>query len=367
MSSGARCIVIVLPDLRLGGGQRVLIELARQFHREGYEVEIVSLVGDGELLAELPTGIAYVPLSCSPSGLLRLVMEALPKLTRHLRRVQPDGIISSMTGTNLLTVVAHAFAGRPGRLLLREAVSLKNIRGRWVPWLMRRLYRRADCVLAVSTGVANDLVGLGIKPALVKAVPNPIDRERVKRMALETVACVIADPYVVSVGRLIIQKDHATLLRAYAKSQLRATHRLVLVGDGSERPGLELLAAELGIKELVVFTGALGNPYPILSRARLHVLCSRWEGYPNVLLEALALDVPVVATDCPAGPREMLQDGRKGRLAPVGNAQALADAMDMELQQPSPGRELLLAEHMPHAIAKRYLAALFPSSGECTG
>lgn len=352
-------IAIVLPDLRLGGGQRVLLELARQFLEIGHQVDVICLVDDGELRGELPSGARYRPLikdgNCPRA---RLFMRALPALVRYLWQAKPGAVLSSMTGTNLFTVLAHRLAKCPGRLVLREAVSLQNTSNPWVRFLMRWLYPCADAIVAVSSGVAAGLGKLGIDPCVTQVILNPIDRDRIRGFAASARSFSVMEPYVISIGRLIEQKDHRTLLRAYAESALRQSHRLVVVGEGSERSALERMIFELGVRDRVDLLGGLANPYPLLSGAGLHVLSSRWEGYPNVLLEALALGVPVVATDCPFGPRELLRDGRCGRLVPIGDAAALAKAMDEELHDPSAYGSELFAEHHPRTIAMRYLEVL---------
>jgi glycosyltransferase involved in cell wall biosynthesis len=262
-----------------------------------------------------------------------------------------------MTGTNLLTATAHFAAGSPGRLALREAVSLRNAAA-FSRCSMAFLYRQADVLLAVSSGVAEDLERLVGRGAPIHRVHNPIDEDRVRSAALNGPKHATSEPYVVSIARLTAQKDQATLIRAYAASALRRTHRLVVVGDGHDRLALEALARELGVHRRIDFLGALLNPYRILAGAALHVLSSRWEGWPNVLLEASALGVPVVATDCPFGPREMLDDGRLGRLAPVGDHVALARAMDAELEVPTPRPADALAAYRPEAVARRYLVLM---------
>lgn len=364
MNEAKSHIALVLPDLRFGGGQRVFLELARQFVASGHSVDVVSLTGDGELVAEVPNAVGYKPLLKGQAhGGIRLALKALPALTRYFRDARPDLILSSMTGTNLLTVLARGCAGRQGRLALREAASLSNTGSRMTRWLMQRLYPRADAVLAVSTGVAKDLERLGLDPSLIHIIHNPVDAERVRALAVpvEPLPSFCDTPYIISIGRLTIQKDHGTLLRAYAASALRHTHRLIVIGEGGQRQALAELAGKLDIEDRVELAGSFVNPYPILARAALHVLSSRWEGYPNVLLEALGLDIPVVATDCPAGPRELLQDGRYGRLAPIGDHLALARAMDDELREPSGHRNEVITAHQPHAVAQRYLALLIES------
>lgn len=361
MNEARNHIALVLPDLRFGGGQRVFLELARQFVASGYRVDIVSLTGDGELVAEVPTAVGYKPLLKGRAhGGIRLALKVLPALTRYLRDARPDVILSSMTGTNLLTVLARGRAGRQGRLVLREAASLSNTGSRMTRWLMRVLYPRADALLAVSEGVAKDLERLGLDPSIIHVIHNPVDAERVRTLAaqVEPLPSFCNAPFIVSIGRLTIQKDHGTLLRAYAASALRHTHKLIVIGEGEQRQALVELAGKLGIENRVELAGSFLNPYPILAGAALHVLSSRWEGYPNVLLEALALGVPVVATDCPAGSRELLRDGRYGRLTPVGDHLALARAMDGELRDPAGNRHEVIDGHQPQAVASRYLALL---------
>jgi glycosyltransferase involved in cell wall biosynthesis len=362
MNEGKSYIALVLPDLRLGGGQRVFLELARQFVASGHRVDIVSLTGDGELVAELPSGIGYRPLvNGRAHGGIRLVLKALPALTHYFREAQPDAILSSMTGANLLTVLARSRAGWRGRLVLREAASLSNTSGRMTRGLMRVIYPHADALLAVSGGVANDLERLGLDPSIIQVIHNPVDVERVRALAAqqaEPLPSFCDTPYIISIGRLTTQKDHGTLLRAYEASALRQTHRLIIVGEGKQRQPLAELVRKLGIEDRVELAGSIVNPYPILAGAALHVLSSRWEGYPNVLLEALALGVPVVATDCPAGPRELLRDGRYGRLAPVGDHVALARAMDDELRDPAGNGDEVIAVHQPQIVAQRYLTLL---------
>ena len=345
------------------------MELARQFRGRGYQVDILNLTGDGELASEVPDGVGYKPLTNHGARTsIGLIAKALPPLIRYLRTARPDVIFSSMTGTNLLTVLAHACTGGQERLVVREAAALINTRGLVTRGLMRMLYPRADAVLAVSAGVSNDLKRLGIDPSIVHVIHNPIDAERVRTLAAlaRPLPTSSEAPFVITIGRLTIQKDHGTLLHAFASSELRLTHRLIIVGEGVQREHLVALARKLGIENQVELVGSLVNPYPILERAALFVLSSRWEGYPNVLLEALALGVPVVATDCPSGPRELLQDGRYGRLAPVGDHLALARAMDDELQEPARHRDEVIAAHQPRLVAQRYLALIdgFEIGGE---
>lgn len=355
-------ILLVLPSLERGGGERVLLQLAGSFAASGREVHVATLLGGGPLRVFVPAGVTLHELIDAgdvPRG-FTLVWKALPRLALLIRAIKPHAVLSTMTGTNLLVALACMLLRPCTRLVLREAASLVNANSALKRLAMRWLYRRADGLVAVSAGVAQDLRGLGLSADRTHVIRNPVDVDRLRYLA--DVGLPLSnhgdDPYVVSLGRLAEQKDHPTLLRAYATSALRASHRLVVVGGGEWGGKLKCLAGELGVSDRVLFTGAMDNPYRVLADADLHVLSSRWEGYPNVLLEALALGVPVVSTDCPHGPREILDGGRYGRLVPVADPAALAHAMDAELKQRSSGFATMLETHAPGTVASSYLALM---------
>ncbi|WP_158543455.1 glycosyltransferase [Dyella solisilvae] len=368
MAARADRIVLVLPSLERGGGERVLLQLAGLFLTAGREVHVVTLIGGGALRSLVPAGVTLHELidgGDPPKG-LALAWKAYPRLISLVRKTKPHAVLSTMTGTNLLAVLACKRARVRIRLVLREAASLVNAKGFLKRQAMRWLYGLADGIVAVSAGVAQDLRKLGLPHDRIHVIRNPVDVERLRYLAEvgPSLSRHVDESYVATLGRLAEQKDHATLLHAYAASALRASHRLVIVGEGEEHEKLLWLVKELGLTDRVEFTGAMDNPYHVLANAKLHVLSSRWEGYPNVLLEALALGVPVVSTDCPHGPREILDDGRYGRLVPVADCAILARAMDAELKQPASGVDAVLATHRPQVVASRYLALLDGGVGE---
>lgn len=362
VAARAERLLLVLPSLERGGGEHVLLELARAFVAAGREVHVAALLGGGPLRNQVPDGVTLHELVGADHAAkgFGLAWRAFPKLVSLLRMVRPDAVLSTITGANLLTVLACMRAHGSSRVVLREASSLVNARSVLKRQAMRWLYRRASAVVAVSTGVADDLRHLGVPDRQIRVVHNPVDRQRLRRLADTGPALPEATgtPYLIALGRLTEAKDYPTLLRAYACSKLRGTHRLVIVGDGGLRDSLREVARELGIADRVVLVGDVDNPFHVLAGAALLVLSSRWEGYPNVLLEALALGVPVVATDCPHGPREILDDGRYGRLAPVGDAAVLARAMDAELAKPSFTCESVFTLHAPESVSARYLSIL---------
>lgn len=360
-TTGLRHIALLLPDLRLGGGQRVLLALAGQWAQQGHRVDLLTVIDDGELIPAIPGNVRYQALAPAAWAKKKTLFPyALWSWWWYLRQYRPDAVLSSMTGTNLLVLLVRWLTRRPTRLVVREAASFDNLRHPGMRRWMRRLYPRADAVVAVSRGVAEDLLGLGLPAPRIQVIHNPVDPVHLRQRAHAPLPAPLdGAPYIISVGRLTKQKDHATLLRAYARSAARVTHRLAIVGDGDLKPALTALADSLGIAHRVLWLGALTDPYAALSGAALFVLSSRWEGHPNVLLEALALGVPVVACDCPSGPAEILRGGQYGSLVPVGDADALAAAIDARLLAPHQAiAPEALAAHAPQEVAARYLRAL---------
>jgi glycosyltransferase involved in cell wall biosynthesis len=327
-------IAFVLGDARIGGAERVVLALAGRCVSMGFPVDLVLLRAEGELMSQIHDGVRVVPLL--PSGHrhghgLRLAVSALPAMRAYLRRERPSAVLSTLTGTNLFSIVARGISGHRFRLTVREASSLANVRSAMRRWLVRWLYRDADQVVAVSVGVADDLARHGVPRGRLRVITNPIDEAQLHALSLTaaTLPGFVADerPIVLSVGRLAEPKDFATLLRAFAMLRGERRARLLVLGEGPQRAALEHLALELGVGDDVLFPGYVANPYPWFRRAAVFVLSSRWEGYPNALLEAVALGTIAIASDCEHGPREILGHGRKGRLVPVGDAAALTDAL----------------------------------------
>jgi glycosyltransferase involved in cell wall biosynthesis len=212
-------------------------------------------------------------------------------------------------------------------------------------WPIRRWYPHADAIIAVSCGVAEDVVVTsGVDPDRVHVVRNPVvgpDLDRLAEAAPDHEWLHPRNgPVLLGVGRLTRQKDFPTLLRALARVRERTAVRLVVLGEGEDRERLQQLAGELGVAGAVDFHGFVDNPYGWMRRADLFVLSSAWEGSPNALTEALYLGTPVVSTDCRSGPREVLADGRYGPLVPVGDDTALARAIEATLADPLPASTL---------------------------
>jgi glycosyltransferase involved in cell wall biosynthesis len=241
----------------------------------------------------------------------------------------------------------------------------------WYRWLLIQLiktfYRWASDVVVVSRGAADDFLRVtGLPPERVKVIYNPIVTPELRRKAKEALVhpwfAAGQPPVVLGVGRLSAQKDFGTLIHAFARVRETCTARLMILGEGEDRPMLETLIASLGLQGDVEMPGFVANPYTYMTHARLFVLSSRWEGLPTVLVEALFCGLPVVATDCPSGPREILQGGQYGRLVPVGDVTALAQTIQDSLAaqvQPPPVDSWMPFEQA--TVVDQYLNVLFGS------
>lgn len=326
-------IAIYLPSLRGGGAERAMVTLANGFADRGLKIDLVLAKAEGPYLSEVSPNVRVVDLQSSR------VLASLPGLVHYLRRERPQAMLSALSHANIIAVTARMLAGVSVRLVVSERSNLsmssrkpQNLRGRAVLPLMRWVYRKADGVVAVSRGVADDLSRtIGLPRDRVSVVYNPVVTSELiykSRASLEHPWLGEGKPPVIlGAGRLTHSKDFATLIRAFA--QVRTVHdcRLVILGEGELRVELEQLIMSLGIADSVQLPGFTENPFAWMSRVRLFVLSSRWEGLPNVLIQAMACGAAVVSTDCPSGPDEILEGGKWGKLAPVGDVKELASAM----------------------------------------
>jgi len=237
---------------------------------------------------------------------------------------------------------------------------------RELPFLVRRWYPAADGIIAVSAKIARELTQeMSVPKEKIRVVPNPVNLRRIAALA----DTAIDDPWfrrgqppvLVAAGRLHRQKDYPTLLHAFALLRREREVRLLILGDGEERPRLQTLIDELGITGAVRLPGFQANPYTYMARAAVFVLASAWEGLPTVLIEALACGCPIVSTDCPDGPAEILENGKHGMLVPVGDPDALARAITQKLDSGTDvdGVKGRAADFAVDAVAGRYLRLCF--------
>jgi glycosyltransferase involved in cell wall biosynthesis len=360
-------VAVLLYSAKATGARRQKIRLASAFARRGCAVELVLVRARGALLASVAPEVRLVVLEGAAlrwAVALRLgsagtMAAALPSLVGYLRRSAPDVLLAGNTPASLLAAPAHRLAQRGRQPLARRgrqplarrgrlvACVTNHVSGSRIPgaaaerWLVRRTLPWADAVVAVGEAVARDVREQvpAVGPRL-RTIHNPvIGDDLAERRAAAPPHPWFEDggpAVVLGCGRLEPQKDFATLLRAFALVRREREIRLVILGEGPERRALAELAAALGVARDVAFLGWVDDPFPAMARAGLLVLSSRWEGMPNVLIEAMACGCPVVSTDAPGGSRDALAGGALGPLVPPGDARAMARAMLAVLGNPPP-------------------------------
>lgn len=356
-------------SLHNGGVDRVIFNLAEEFRDRGMAVAIVVDVDNiySPFRALLPTGVRYIVLGAKGP------VARLSKLRGFLRRERPRAVMCTSFGfPNLYAVIARRFTRVPFRLMLTEhcfpSVDVAEpgpLSSRyWFFRIARFFYPHADAIVAVSQGTADDLAQvIGIDPATVRCIYNPIVSDTLHLQSQVPIDhpwfTQSAMPVVIAVGRLEPQKDFATLIKAFARVLETRACRLLILGDGSEREMLWRLVERLGITDNVQMPGFAANPHAYVSRAALLVLSSRFESLANVVIEAMAVGTPVVATDCPSGPAEALGGGRFGTLVRVGDIDQLAEAMQAVLQtRPERVPASWLEQFSTKWSADRYLETL---------
>jgi glycosyltransferase involved in cell wall biosynthesis len=332
-------IAIYTASLRVGGAERFVVNLAAELVRRGYPVDIVLASAEGPLLEQAPPEARIIDLRA------RQVSRSVPRLMGYLRAEHPAAMLTLQTHCNIAGILAQKLARRRVRIVVSEHNSAyARMRSRFsketlLLKLGHWLYPQAQAIVAVSRALAGELAeALHLERAKVITVYNPIVDQRVLAQAelpLEHPWFASGQPPVIlSAGRLVRQKDHATLLRAFSRLRRNTAARLLILGEGEERDHLAALAADLGVEGDVSLAGVDTNPYRYMRHCGVFVLSSAWEGFGNVLVEAMACGAPVVSTDCQSGPAEILEDGRYGLLVPVGDDEALATAMAATLDRP---------------------------------
>lgn len=320
-------IALLLPDLRAGGAQRVFLILAKKFIELGYRVDLLLALEDGEMLGEVPSEVTVITFSrkLGSFGRLGIATRLLFGLNRYVRLKQPSAILSTATGTNLVAVIANEISGTKTRLVLREAASLENLRHPVYKTLMRFLYKRADTVVALTSSMRNELLAtLNLGSRRIVVIPNPINFAKVRENGLMALPDDFdqSQPFVLAVGRLVPQKDYKTLISAFKYVADASSLRLVILGEGCQRKSLESQISTLKLQNSVELRGFDSNPYRWMSKASVFVLSSRWEGYPNVVLEAKAFGLPVIMTDYNSSAREV--GGNDVIYTPVGDYHSMA-------------------------------------------
>lgn len=348
-------IGVFFPSLAMGGVERLMVTLSRALATRGYPIDLVVGSQKGDFRADVPPSVRVIDLRCPPPQ----TFARLPGLVRYLRRERPQVLLSATDGSNLVALWAKLLAQTPARVVVSTHLvwsmhamlssfqsPFNAVKYRFVmPALIRRTYPLADEIIAVSRRVASDIVcASGVDLERVHVVYNPIITPELQAKMQEPLEHPWfgpgKPPVILGAGRLSREKDFATLIRAFALARQHRPLRLMILGEGAERPALTALASTLGVSHDVAMPGFVPNPYPPMREASLLVLSSFFEGFGNVLVEAMAAGTPVVCTRCPGGPEEILENGTYGRLVPVGDASAMAEAMLATLDAPPPATML---------------------------
>ena len=342
-------IAFFLPALNSGGAEKNTVLLAEEMARLGHRVDILLVKRGGAFLKHVPANVRLIELN--GKGMLR----SLLPLKHYLAIDTPDALIAGLPGPNSVAVMAKLLLGKTLRtkIIITQHImfscnvaAFRGVRSRVRHWVARRLFPHADAVIAVSQGVAADLL-LEIpplEPRKIKVIYNPVNIARAHTLAQEDISHPWLEdkitPVLIAVGRLMPQKDYPNLIAAL--THVRDV-RILICGEGTEQAKNALIKdiEDKGLKDRVDLLGFVDNPFALLARADMLVLPSRFEGFGNVLIEAMAVGTPVVSTDCPSGPAEVLNNGAFGALVPVGEPEALAAAIKKSLDTPIASPEQL--------------------------
>ena len=335
-------ISFFLLSMNGGGAERVCLNLASGFLARGLNVDLVLVQAAGPFMNDLPPGLRVIDLKVSHA------LTALPGLIQYLRRERPEVVIPAPDIANLIAGWAGLLAGRRSHILainhinvIQNARNTPKIQEKFYPYILSFFAFAFYGLVAVSQGNREALVDMCRFPSRkISVIYNPIVRPEIEKLLAAPLPhpwfAPDKPPVILAAGRLTPQKDYPTLLKAFSLLRQYRPARLVILGVGDQCDDILSLAKELGVSADVALEGFDLNPFRYMARCGVFVLSSAWEGFGNVLVEALACGAQVVSTDCPSGPAEILEDGKYGRLVPVGDAVALARAIEDALDHPFP-------------------------------
>ena len=337
INSGAKRFAFLLPNLGGGGAERVALRLIEDSLAAGHEVDLVLSRATGELLPLVPQGVRIVDLGATR------IRSAIGPFRAYLRDRRPDAVHIMMWPLTVAGIIAAKLARSTARIVIAEHTTLgrqyagsrRNLAA--LSLTTRLFYPLADAILCVSHESADDLARLsGLDRAGIAVVYNPVAAPPGPVIVPPAIEALWGDDCarILTVGSLKPVKDHAMLIRAFARLARQRPARLIIVGEGDMRAELERVATEEGVADRVVMPGFTLDPWPYYASADLFVLSSNYEGFPLVLIEAMRCGLNIVSTDCESGPREILVGGDYGALSAVGDETALADAMAIMLAHP---------------------------------
>lgn len=354
-------IAVFIPTLKGGGAERVMISIANGLSQIGNKVDLIVVDRNGEYRNEIGRNIRIIDLKTGR------VIKAIPGLIKYLKICKPILIITTIWHANISAIIATKVSFARTKVVIRESNFLTNSKktlGRYeflMTGLVKYCYPLANKIIAPSDGIAKDLShAFGIKPDKIVVIKNPSIEDWMLEKAREPVKhpwlTKRNQPVFLAMGSLTAQKDFFTLLRAFRYVLQKLPSRLIILGEGKQRCELEDLIKSLRIEYCVDLPGFVDNPFSYMINADVFVLSSQWEGLPNGLIQALGLGMKVVSTDCQSGPREILRNGERGKLVPVGNEEQLAEAMVASMKESTNPdiAEQIIEEYSPRSIIPQY-------------
>ena len=361
MMAAPKHVVLYVPDLSVGGAERAALNLLEALPGPDLRVTLLLNQRRGPLIDALLDGTEVRSLD------VHRTIAALPRLTAFLRRERPDVLISYLEFNNIVAIWANHLAGRPTKVIASHHVTMSSVKpgsGSWKYRLVPAIYRFtlpwADHVVAVSKGVASGLAQVMRGQGSLSIIDNPIITLGYRELAAAPLEhpwfAPAQPPIILGVGRLVPQKNFELLINAFAELAVKSNARLALLGDGPLKIDLQQQIDRLGLSSRATILPIDLNPWRYMARANVLVLSSLFEGFGNVLVEAMATGTPVVSVDCPDGPADILGHGKWGRLVPSGDAKALAAAIEQTLADPGDpqSRRARALEYSAQSIAMRY-------------
>jgi glycosyltransferase involved in cell wall biosynthesis len=335
-------IMFVYSSLFAGGEERLLIDRLKELDRNKFDIALCLFKKAGEFISEIPSDIPILELKKNNRwDFFPLIF----RLRKTIQKQQPDIVVSGLWYPTVIVALSKLFIRHSFRFIAREPHNHKRDynRNTIVDLIRRQLlqygHQHADLILTGSKGAATDIAAnYGIPRERIHVIYNAVNLAEINRKAAEPITQNMLNnrKYLVTLGRLIHRKGFDILLRSFkiVKMQSNPELRLVIIGEGKERANLEQLARELEISDAITFLGYQPNPYNIIRQAAGFVCSSRWEGFASVIIEAMATGVPIVSTQCPFGPDEIIIDGINGLLVPVDDTSAMANAIIRILTEP---------------------------------
>jgi len=360
-------IALFFPTFTPGGIERCFLNLAEGFLEQGIAVDIVVADRRGSFESQIPNGVRVIDLRAGR------VLKSVVPLIKYLRRYSPDVLLSGHTHANIVAVWSAKLSFTDTRVAigvhntLSQSRDNRSLKSKFVGFSFPIVYQYADFIIAVSKGAADDIIQISkLTPKDIEVIYNPVIGSEFTALMNETVSHPwFSDPstdVILGVGRLVEQKDFITLISAFDQiQQSNPNARLVIVGQGKEANQLDQFIKSRGLENEVQIISFIENLYAMMNYADIFVLSSRWEGFGIVLVEAMATGTPVVSTDCPNGPAEILRGGEFGALTPVADEDALASAIEKTLLDPIDSSKLVdrAMDFEQSVIVNEYLSVLF--------